>query len=172
MALIEHMERNNWDELLRNFFEYTLEVLKHDPFRSVGSSVDDLRSWLGAGGVGRVKAHLTDQMTGLRYPPAKIAAVNAFVDQLAHEHRYQLLDLMAHGIIPAPQTDWPLADSVTDLDFTDLLSRILAGERPFEEWMHAHGHSDAEIAEVYRVIDAWLIRQGIIPPPGTNPRLN
>lgn len=37
--------------------------------------------------------------------------------------------------------------------------------------MHANGYSDAEIAEVYRLIDEWLIRQGIIPP-GTNPRLN
>lgn len=44
-----------------------------------------------------------------------------------------------------------------ELDFTDLLRRTLAGERPFEEWIHAHGHSDAEIAEVYGVIDGWLI---------------
>ena len=172
MELIEHMERNNWEELLRNFFEYTLEVLKNDRFRSVGSSVDDLRSWLSAGGIGRVKAHLTDQMTMLHYPPAKITAVNAFVDQLAHEHRTQLLDLIAHGIIPAPQGERPMANSITKLDVTDLLSRILAGERPFDEWMHAHGHSDEEITEIYRVIDAWLVRHEIIPPHGVDPQLN
>ena len=111
-------------------------------------------------------------MSRLRYPPAKIAAVNAFLDQLFHEHRYQLLDLMAHGIIPSSTQAWPAVDRFTELNFADLLNRILAGERPFEDWMHAHGHSDTEIAEVYRVIDQWLIQQGIIPPPLADPRLN
>jgi len=41
-----------------------------------------------------------------------------------------------------------------------------------EECMHTHSHSGEEIAEVYCVIDGWLIRQGFIPPPGTNPQLN
>ena len=50
MALIEHMGHDTWEETLRRFFEYTLDVLKHDRFRSVGSSVDDLRSWLTGGG--------------------------------------------------------------------------------------------------------------------------
>ena len=44
MALIEHLEQDNWQDFLRGSFEYTLEVLKNDRFRSVGSSVDDLRS--------------------------------------------------------------------------------------------------------------------------------
>ena len=30
MALIEHMEHDNWEETLRRFFEYTLEVLKNE----------------------------------------------------------------------------------------------------------------------------------------------
>ena len=172
MALIEHMGHDTWEETLRGFFEYTLDVLKHDRFRSVGSSVDDLRSWLTAGGIGLVKEHLTEQMSRLRYPPTKIAAVNTFLDQLFHEHRYQLLDLMAHGIIPSSTQEWPAVDRVTELNFEDLLNRILAGEHPFEDWMHAHGHSDTEIAEVYHAIDQWLIQQGIIPPPLADPRLN
>ena len=46
MALIEHLENTGWEEFLRDCFRYALEVLKNDRFRSVGSSVDDLRSWL------------------------------------------------------------------------------------------------------------------------------
>ncbi len=172
MALIEHMEHDNWEETLRRFFEYTLEVLKNDRFRSVGSSVDDLRSWLAGGGTGLVKEHLTKQMSQLRYPLAKIEAVNTFLDQLFHEHRYQLLDLMAHDIIPASTQEWPELDNVNGLNFEDLLNRILAGERPFEDWMHAHGRSVEEVAEVYRVIDQWLNQHGIIPPPASDPRLN
>lgn len=32
---------------------------------------------------------------------SNIEAVITFVDQLAHEHRYQLLHLMTKGVIPA-----------------------------------------------------------------------
>lgn len=55
MALIENLERDNWQEFFRGAFEYTLYILENDRFRSVGSSVDDLRSWLAGGGVSRVK---------------------------------------------------------------------------------------------------------------------
>jgi hypothetical protein len=47
----------------------------------------------------------------------------------------------------------------------DLLNRILAGERPFEDWMRAQGHSDQDIAETYQIVDRWLIERGLIPPP-------
>ena len=38
MALIEHLERDGWEEFFRGSFRYALEVMKHDRFRSVGSS--------------------------------------------------------------------------------------------------------------------------------------
>ena len=47
---------------------------------------------------------------------------------------------------------------------------MMKGERPFEEWMYAHGRSDEEIAEVYGVIDGWLMQHGIIEKPGPIPR--
>lgn len=46
MSLIEHLEHDGWEEFFRGSFGYALEVMKHDRFRSVGSSVDDLRIWL------------------------------------------------------------------------------------------------------------------------------
>ena len=49
---------------------------------------------------------------------------------------------------------------------------MIAGERPFEDWMHAHGRSDEEIAEIYQLIDEWLMQKGIIPPPPSAPGLN
>ena len=42
MALIEHLERDGWEEFFRGSFRYALDVMKHDRFRSVGSSADDL----------------------------------------------------------------------------------------------------------------------------------
>jgi hypothetical protein len=172
MALIERLELDNWKDVLRMNFEYTLEVLKNDRFRSVSSSVDDLRSWLARGGVSRVKEHLNHQMDIRRFSSTKKEAVNEFLDQLVRENRRQLLDLMAQGILPPTKQEWLSACGFTELQFEDLLSRILAGERPFEDWMHAQGRSDEEIAEVYHLIDQWLMQQGIIPPPPSDPSLN
>lgn len=169
MALIENLERSDWQEFFRQMFDYTLDVLKNDRFRSVSSSVDDLRSWLARGGVSRVKEHLDNQMKQLRFPADKQADVLAFVDQLARENRHRLLALTSQGIIPATQQEWLAASGLTNIRFDDLLSRILAGERPFEDWMYAHGRSYEEIVEVYRVIDQWLMQHGVIPSPGALP---
>ena len=172
MALIEHLEQDNWQDFLRRSFEYTLDVLKNDRFRSVGSSVDDLRSWLARGGIKRVKEHLNNQMDMRRFSSTRKAAVNAFLEQLVQENRRQLLDLMTEGILPPTQEEWLSACGLSELQFEDLLNRILAGERPFEDWMHAHGHSDKEIAEVYRLIDQWLMQKGIIPSLPSDPSLH
>ena len=100
------------------------------------------------------------------------AAVNALLEQLAKENRADLLGLMAEGIVPSTQQEWLAACGVSDVEFQDLLSRMLAGERPFEDWMHAHGRSDEEIAEVYRLVDRWLMDRGIVPPPPLDPSVN
>lgn len=105
MALIENLERDNWQEFLRMTFDYTLDVLKNDRFRSVSSSVDDLRAWLARGGVSRAKLQLTREMNGRRFPPDKQAAVLEFVDQLEREYRPRLLALSAEGIIEAMQQE-------------------------------------------------------------------
>ncbi len=172
MALIEHLEQDNWQDFLRRSFEYTLDVLKNDRFRSVGSSVDDLRSWLARGGIKRVKEHLNNQMDMRCFSPTRKAAVNAFLEQLVRENRRQLLDLMTEGLLPPTKEEWLSACGLSELQFEDLLNRILAGERPFEDWMHAHSHSDKEIAEVYRLIDQWLMQKGIIPSLPSDPSLH
>ena len=172
MSLIEHLEHDGWEEFFRGSFRYALEVMKHDRFRSVGSSVDDLRSWLARGGIARVREHLDTQMEMRRFSPSRRAAVRNCVDQLVRENRRALLDLIADGVIPAGGQVQLDACGVSETDFRDLLSRMIAGERPFEEWMHAHGHSDEEIAEIYKLIDEWLMQKGIIPPPPSAPSLN
>lgn len=153
MSLIEHLHRDDWQDVLRRTFEYSLEVLKEDRFRRVGSAVDDMKSWLAVGGVKRVKEHLNNQMEILRFPSDRKKAIIEFVEQLVREHRTQLLELMAKNILPSTQQEWLSDCGFTEGQFEDLVSRILAGERPFEDWMHEHGHTDEEIAEVYRVID-------------------
>jgi hypothetical protein len=165
MSLIEYLESDNWREVLRRNFETALDILKNDRFRIGSSSVDDLKSWLAAGGVGRVKEHLNNQMDMRQFPSPKRAAVSAFLDQLAQENRPQLLNLMAHGILPATKQEWLTACGFTEGQFEELFARILAGERPFEDWMHAQGRSDEEIAEVYSLIDQWLMEHGLAHPP-------
>ena len=172
MALIENLEGDGWEEFFRGSFRYALEVMKHDRFRPVGSSVDDLRSWLARGGIARVREHLNKQMEMRRFSPSRRAAVNDCLDQLVRENRGALLDLTADRVIPASRLEWIDACGVSETDFRDLLSRMIAGERPFEDWMHAHGRSDEEIAEVYKLIDEWLMQKGIIPPPPSVPGLN
>ncbi len=167
MALIENLDKGDWRKFLESMFDYTLWVLKNDRFRFGGSAVDDLRAWLGVGGVSRVKHHLGYQMKELRYPADKQADVLACVDQLAQEHRLRLLDLIAQGVIRAPQEEWLAACDLTKARFDDSLNRLLAGEKPFAEWMSAHGHSDEEIAALNRIIDEWLTERrivGALPP--------
>ncbi|UCH96315.1 MAG: hypothetical protein JSV88_05530 [Candidatus Aminicenantes bacterium] len=146
--------------------------MKNDRFRSVGSSVDDIRSWLALGGISLVREHLNNQMEICGFSPDKKAAVNDFLEQLVRDNRRQLLELMAEGILPPIKQDWLSACGLSGMQFEDLLRRILAGERPFEDWMHANGHSDEEIAEVYRKIDQWLMQKGIIPQPPPDPGSN
>ena len=160
MSLIEHLEKPRWKEFLRSTFEFVLWVLRNDRFRSVGSAADDLRSWLAAGGVARVHHHLDEQMERRRFPASRQAAVRTCIGELVRENRGVLLDLSRAGIVPTVEPDYLPGVSVADVE--DLLGRMLAGERPFEEWMHAHGHSDEEIAEVYRMVDRWLMKAGMV----------
>ena len=172
MALIEHLERDNWEEFLSRSFEYALDVLKNDRFRSVGSAVDDLRSWLARGGINRVKERLNDQMEMRQFSPERRAEVNRLLEQLGESNRTELLALMADGTIAVTEPEWLAAWDVSAAQFQDMLNRILAGERPFEDWMYAHGRSEEDVAEIYRLIDEWLARKGLIPPPRAVPRLN
>jgi hypothetical protein len=165
MALIENLERDDWEKFFRDCFRYTLEVLKADRFRSVGSSVDDLKSWLTAGGVARIRYYLGNQMEMQRFSPNRKAAINSCIEQLVKEHRGTLFDLMAKGIIPGSTQECLTACGFSEAEFNDLLDRLARGERPFEEWMYARGHSEKEVTEIYHVIDSWLLQVGITPPP-------
>ena len=66
MSLIERLDYPDWQDFLRGTFEYTLRMLKEDPFRMVGSAADDLRAWLVVGGVARVRQALKEQMEARR----------------------------------------------------------------------------------------------------------
>jgi hypothetical protein len=168
MALIEHLERDHWREFLRDTFAYTLDVIKNDRFRHVGSAADDLRGWLTAGGIPRVKERLNRQMEMRRFPPAQQVEINQFLEQLVREHRSQLLESTTGGVLPSTLQDGLAAQGFSKSALVDLLNRMLAGERPFEDWMRAHGHSDQDIAETYQTVDRWLIEHGLIPPPAAS----
>jgi hypothetical protein len=175
MALIENLDHEDWRQFLGPMFEHTLYIMKNDRHRWAGSSVDDLRAWLAGGGIRQVKEALTDDMEQRHYPDDKQADILAFVDQLAEEHRPRLMELIALGIIPATQTEWLDACGITPEWLDDWVARVNAGERPFDDWMYAHGHSYEDIVEVYSVIDDYLIRAGVfskappLPPPRNSP---
>lgn len=170
MSLIEHLDGERWEEFLQSTFEYVLWVLEHDRFRSVGSAADDLRGWLAMGGIGRVRRSLDEQMERRRFPPSRKSAVSGCIGRLARENRRSLLALTRAGIVPASGQEEIEACGLSATDVQALVERMLAGERPFEDWMHAHGRSDEEIAETYRLIDQWLMKEGVIPstPPFPN----
>jgi hypothetical protein len=160
MSLIEHLDKPGGEEFLRSTFEHVLWVLRNDRFRSVGSAADDLRSWLAAGGVARVRHHLDEQMERGRFPSSRRSAVNACIERLVRENRAALLDLARTGIVPVAGRERFDLPEVSASEVEELLGRMLAGERPFEEWMYAHGRSGEEIAEVYRWVDEWLMKAG------------
>lgn len=165
MALIENLEQDNWQDMLRQFFNAALDILKTDPYASVGSSVDDLRAWLRTGGVNRVRENLASQMQARRFSDEKRADVMRFLDVLLQENRLRLVELAGQSELPAKAQDVLLAHGISRVDVYDLLTRIMQGERPFEDWMHQHGHSDEDIARVYQTIDTWLVTQGMISLP-------
>jgi hypothetical protein len=165
MSLIEHLAGDRWQEALQGAFELALEVLEHDRFRRVGSSVDDLRSWLTAGGVQRVKERLDDQMQARRLSVGRQEAIRRALDELIRKNGHALLELMAGRVIPTTGCEVLSACGIEELELEDLLLWMMAGARPFEERMHAMGRSDEEIAEVYQLIDRWLAQQGLVPRP-------
>lgn len=168
MALIEHLDDDNWNEFLAETFGYVLWTLRHDRFRHVGSSADDLRSWLAVGGVPRVRHHLECAMNMLDVPQERVVEVMEQLDQLVSDNRSELIGLARDGIIPAAGA--PDAEGLSAADVDDALRRIELGERPFEEWMYAHGYTYDDVVEVYKSIDKWLVEHGIVDSPGPLPR--
>jgi len=158
MSFIEHLDSDNWQQNFMLFFEGTLAVLEEDPFMPVGSATDDLRAWLRAGGIARVRLLLAEQVVSRGYPVAKQQAILDFLPVLAQKNRTRLLTLAQNKIIPFASA---LGDAPTNVNMDDLIKRLAAGERPFEDWMYAQGHTTAEIADIYRRIDKCLFEQGV-----------
>lgn len=159
MALIENLEGENWEDFLRSSFKYTLEVLKKDRYRTVGSSVDDLRSWLTSGGVSRVREQLNSQMDLRRFNETRQKEVNNCFDDLCMDSKHEIIELISKGVIPGTNKEWLDSIGLSKLNLNDLINRIMKGERPFEEWMYSHGYSEKDIKEIYRVIDQWLLKR-------------
>ncbi|MEM8505558.1 MAG: hypothetical protein AAF716_20700 [Cyanobacteria bacterium P01_D01_bin.1] len=156
MALIENLEHDNWRSFLNSCFSQAVELLATDRFRWAGSSIDDLKSWLAAGGVGRVKQHLNKQMELRRFPLERKVAINDELISLARKHRQKLLALMTDDVIAFDKSEVLSSLSLTEREFEQSLQLILAGGNPFEDWMRVHDRSDDEIAAVYQVVDRWL----------------
>jgi len=163
MALIEHLQNDEWQPFFRNCFVYTLNILKNDPHARVGSSVDDLRSWFRTGGLPNVQERLNAQMEVLRFSDNQKKAIQDYLSQLAQEHRGVLLELTTKGILPDSLEKGFIQETLTHINLTELIEKITSGERPFEDWMYAHGRTKEEIEKIYLVIDKWLMQHGIIP---------
>ena len=163
MALIENLEQDNWQDFLRDCFTHTLYILKNEPHAHVGSSVADLRSWLRSGGVPKVKQRLSEQMELRRFSKEQTEAINQFLAQLIREHRSILMSLIPNNAIPDKLPKAIEKEGITKVNLSALLEQLSNGERPFEEWMYAHGHTKQDIQKIYAVIDRWLVNHNILP---------
>jgi hypothetical protein len=152
MALIEHLDSDRWQELLSQFFAQAIKLLKEDRFRFAGSSIDDLKGWLTAGGVSRLKEHLNSQMTELNYTDNKKIAVQQQLDQLVQVHRLELLDLLALGVIPLTWQNFLDVCGWSQPDLAILANRARTGEDSLAEWLMEQGCSQDNIAIFHRLI--------------------
>lgn len=157
MALIENLEHDNWRSFLESCFEQAVELLATDRFRWAGSSIDDLKSWLAAGGISKVKHYLNKQMELRQFSLERKVAVNDALNSLARENRQKLLALTSDGVITFDENEVLSSLSLSKREFKQALQLILAGGNPFEDWMRTHNRSDDEIEAVYRAIDDWLV---------------
>lgn len=166
MSLVEHLDKDEWATYVRSAFNVALDVLATDPFRVTSSSVDDVRAWLLRGGVSRVRQALAEQMDQCRLPDARKAAVNELLGQLVTENRHRLLRLFgASGVAISSDEALSVLGFAPD-DVGALWDRMLAGERPFEEWMAAQGHDVNEVSRIYAAVDGWLLNRSILLDPG------
>jgi hypothetical protein len=101
MALIEYLENDDWQAVLRRSFEGAITLLQTDRFRLTSSAIDDMRSWLAIGGISRVQLQLDRQMDGRRLPDIRQNQIRDCLDQLIQEHHQNLTALVADNIIPS-----------------------------------------------------------------------
>lgn len=172
MSLIENLERENWKPFLQNTFKRALELLSENRFLWAGSSIDDLKSWLIAGGVSRVRYHLNQQMQMRQFPPQRINDINEELKHLIQAHRLLLLQLTATSTITIGAEDCLEILGFTKVQFEELLHQVRAGENPFERWIKAQGHSDEEIAAAYRYVDEWLLNNSAAATTHSSANLN
>lgn len=164
MSFIEHMAHDNWADDFKLFFEGTLASLEDDPFMHLGSAMGDLRSWVTRGGIARLRWMLTDQMQKLHYSEEKQTAVLGCLNQLVTENRVRLLNLSEKGVIPRLSA---LGDKLPVVNPEAMLERLIAGERPFEEWMYEQGYTTSEIQGIYEKVDRCLFENDVFMPTGS-----
>jgi hypothetical protein len=156
MSLIEYLEGDNWQEVLRRNFESALWLLKTDRYGMTSSAIDDLKSWLAIGGVNRLKEQLDRQMHLRRFSTAKQAEINAYVDQLTHDHWAQFLDLMAAGILPGNLPELINILGLSETEFTTVWQQSQEGNNGLGQWLEAQGYTHEKLAPIYALIDQWF----------------
>jgi|GEM_PF-799344 hypothetical protein len=172
MALIEYLERGNWREVLSRSFVGAITLLQTDRFRLTSSAIDDIKSWLTSGGISRVHLQLNREMDRRRLTLDRQTEIRDFLEQLVQENQRPLMQLMADGIIPWNQADFLATCSISESEFDAMLQQFSSGANPFETWMLANGYPQEKIEQIYQIIDRWLIKKGLIPPPHSDPTLN
>jgi hypothetical protein len=161
MALIEYLEREDWRGALQRSFEGALQLLKTDDrFRMTSSSIDDMRSWFVIGGASRVQQQLDREMNARRLVNERQVEIRDRLKQLIQDNRSELLHLIAEGVIPLKRTDFLVTCGISESEFEQWQQQVLQGGNPFEAQMLAQGYSLETIAQIYQVIDRWLVEVG------------
>lgn len=157
MSLIENLEGPGWKEFLGGVFAFTLDVMEVDPHRWAGSSVDDLRAWLRGGGLTRARQRLDEQAKLRGFSDEHRTELAVAFDELVARHRPRLVRLAVRGLLAAPGVETRSPPALPQgVEVEDCMVRISLGERPLDASMREGGRSEADIAAVYEVVDAWL----------------
>ena len=164
MALIKHLEKNDWADVLRRSFEVAIALLQTDRFRLTSSAVDDVRGGLASGGVSRVRLHLNRQMKDCRFTTDRQREIQEALNQLVQENQLVLMQLLAEGIIPWNQADFLVTFGLSEAEFNAMWHEDSSETSPFEIWMFSKGYSPETIDVMEHKIDRWLIQTGLRLP--------
>ncbi len=135
-----------------------INLLQTDRYRLASSAIDDVKSWLGVGGVSRVQYHLDREMKNCRMKEDHQREIRDFFGQLVQENQRPLMQLMADGIIPWDKANFLVTCGISESEFDEMLEHVLTGANPFKTRMLANGYSQEVIDQIYKIIDSWLAK--------------
>jgi len=159
MSLIEYLERDNWEDVLRRSFSMAIYFLKHDRFAVTSSSIEDLRAWLTRGHISHTRMRLDNQMKERRFPSGKLSTILDTFDQIVEQHRASLLELTSQGILPLEQKDVLSLIGVSPDNLITTLEQINTNKVSLDSMLQSQGLTEKDVQVLNEIINKWIGEQ-------------